>query len=500
MKNDGVTMQTKKYLTEVFRTYYDGSNLIELAHLIEAWAASTTALYERWKRPDRGNMKELKVRNRRYHYEKATENSKFGPEWILHGGRGARYGLFRGVNDEFIPLNLKTRKVVAKAGTFKATEGGLVGSRELSYLDKIITSINETENLVEGGNAAEALLPKLQATTGNANLKYSKIPQSELGAVFREIVEPIILELADAGLIDKNYKTEFGLGSTRLAAKIVGYDVKVYKSETPESIAKATMMKKNFGDLDIDVVLTQGTKIADVGKFLESKHPEKYAFKLGNKEINVAAVLDGNNVVQIDIVDVSSEKEDMMFMQSSSIVDISAGVKGAIQKWLIRAVLSVKDITPAHQKLIAQALKKNPEYLKWAKQGYTPNKEGEPDKQIGRYSLSTAGGIYLVFDIYKPGVKNKKLIKVQEEPVARFSNLPELINFILPGADEDVANSAVKMAEYVRENFDGDDVDKIWNAFVESMANQTGAMDPADYNAGMAKMAEMFGKPWKAGE
>jgi hypothetical protein len=493
-------MQTKKYLTEVFRTYYDGSNLIELAHLIEAWAASTTALYERWKRPDRGNMKELKVRNRRYHYEKATENSKFGPEWILHGGRGARYGLFRGVNDEFIPLNLKTRKVVAKAGTFKATEGGLVWSRELSYLDKIITSINETETLVEGGNAAEALLPKLQATTGNGNLKYSKIPQSALGVVFREIVEPVILELAEAGLIDKNYKTEFGLGSTRLAAKIVGYDVKVYKSETPESIAKATMMKKHFGDLDIDVVLTQGTKIADVGKFLESKHPEKYAFKLGNKEINVAAVLDGNSVVQIDIVDVSSEKEDMMFMQSSSIVDISAGVKGAIQKWLIRAVLSVKDITPAHKKLIAQALKKNPEYLKWAKQGYTPNKEGESDRQIGRYSLSTAGGIYLVFDIYKPGVKNKKLIKVQEEPVARFSNLPELINFILPGADEDVANSAVKMAEYVRENFDGADVDKIWNAFVESMANQTGAMDPADYNAGMAKMAEMFGKPWKAGE
>ncbi len=493
-------MDSRKLITEAFRNYYDGSSLIELARKIELWANSTHMLYERWRRPNKGSMKELKVRSRTYHYEKATENSKFGPEWVLHGKRGARYGLFRGINDEYIPLNLKTRKVVTKAGTFKATESGLIWSRDLSMLDKIITGVNESVILSEGGNAAEQLLPKLQAASGNANLKYSKIPQAALGVVFKEIVEPILIELAEAGLIDKNYKTEFGLGSTRLAAKIAGYDVKVFKSENPEVVAKATASKKSFGDLDIDVVLTNGSKIADVGKYLEGKHPEKYAFKLGNKEINLAAVLDSNSVIQVDIVDVSTEKEDMMFMQSSSMVDISAGVKGAIQKWLIRAVLSVKEITPAHKKLIAQALKKNPEYLKWAKQGYTTQKEGEPEKQIGRYSLSTAGGIYLVFDIYKPGVKNKKLIKVSEEPVARFSNMPELIEFILPGADEDVANSAVKMAEYVKEHFDTEDVDKIWNAFVESMNNQVGSMDPADFNAGMSVMAKMFGKPWKAGE
>jgi hypothetical protein len=492
-------MEPRKILTEAFNTYYGGNTLIELARKIETWANSTSMLYERWKRPNRGSMKELKVRARTYHYEKATENSKFGPEWVLHGTRGARYGLFRGINNEYIPLNLKTRRVVTKAGTFKATESGLIWSRDLSMLDKIITGVNESI-IVEGGNAAEQLLPKLQQTTDNPNLKYTKIPQAALGVVFREIVEPILVELGAAGLVDKNYKSEFGLGSTRLAAKIAGYDVKVFKSETPETIAKATASKKSFGDLDIDVVLTPGTKIADVGKFLETKHPEKYAFKLGNKEINLAAVLSGNDVIQVDIVDVSSEKEDMMFMQSSSIVDISAGVKGAIQKWLIRAVLSVKEITPAHKKMIAQALKKNPEYLKWAKQGYTTGKEGETGRPVGRYSLSTAGGIYLVFDIYKPGVKNKKLIKVADEPVAKFSNMPELIEFILPGADEDVANSAVKMAEYVKQNFSKEDVEKIWNAFVESMSNQVGGMDPADYNAGMSVMAKMFGKPWKSGE
>ncbi len=493
-------MESRKYIREAFRTYYDGSTLIDLAKQIESWARSSHALYERWKRPNKGSMKELKVRNRTYHYEKATENSKFGPEWVLHGKRGARYGLFRGINDEYIPLNLKNRKVVTKAGTFKTTESGLVWSRDLSMLDKIIIGVNESTIISEGGNAAEQLLPKLQASSGNSNLKYTKIPQAALGVVFKEIVEPILVELAQEGMIDKNYKSEFGLGSTRLAAKIAGYDVKVFKSENPEVVAKATASKQNFGDLDIDVVLTPGTKIADVGKYLESKHPEKYAFKLGNKEINLAAVLNGDSVIQVDIVDVTTEKEDMMFMQSSSMVDISAGVKGAIQKWLIRAVLSVKDITPAHKKMIAQSLKKNPEYLKWAKQGYTTEKEGEPGRTVGRYSLSTAGGIYLVFDIYKPGVKNKKLIKVSDEPVAKFSNMPELIEFILPGADEDVANSAVKMAEYVKENFDSEDIDKIWNAFVESMSNQVGSMDPSDFNIGMSVIAKMFGKPWKAGE
>lgn len=497
-------MDSRKYLTEHFNIYYSGNKLIEVAEQIQRWANSPQSLFERWKNPNKNSMKALKVRNRTYHYEKATENSKFGPEWILHGKRGARYGLFRGVNDEYIPLNLKTRKVVSKAGTFKACESGIIWTRDLSTMDKFITmppaTVNESFIINEGGNAADQLIPKLQATTGNQNLKYTKIPQASLGIVFKEIVEPILVELASAGLIDKTYKTEFGLGSTRLAAKIAGYDVKVFKSENPEVVAKATATKKNFGDLDIDVVLTNGTTIADVGKYLESKHPDKYAFKLGNKEINLAAVLDEKSVIQVDIVDVTTEKDDMMFMQSSSMVDISAGVKGAIQKWLIRAVLSVKEITPAHKKLIAQALKKNPEYLKWAKQGYTPYKEGEEGKQIGRYSLSTAGGIYLVFDIYKPGVKNKKLIKVSEEPVARFSNMPELIQFILPGADEDVANSAVKIAEYVKQNFDASDVDKIWKAFVESMNNQVGSIDPADFNAGMTVMAKMFNKPWKAGE
>jgi hypothetical protein len=445
-------------------------------------------------------MRELKVRSRVYHYEKSEDDSKFGPEWILHGKRGARYGLFRGINDEYIPLNLKTRKVVSKAGTFKATESGLMWSKDPSTLDRMTNDFNESSLMVEGGNAAEYLLPKLQSATGNKNLKYSKIPQSSLGVVFKEIVQPILIELAKNGLIDKNYKTEFGLGSTRLAAKIAGYDVKVFKSENSEVVARATAAKKNFGDLDIDVVLTNGKSISDIGKYLEGSYPEKYAFKLGNKEINVAAVLDGNNVIQIDIVDVTSEKEDMMFMQSSSMVDISSGVKGAIQKWLIRAVLSVKNITPAHQNLISIALKKNPEYLKWEKQGYTTQKEGGDSRPVGRYSLSTSGGIYLVFDIYKPGVKNKKLIKVTEDPVVKFSNMSELIQFILPGADEDIANSAVKISEYVKENFSNEDVDKIWNAFVESMKNQSGTMDIEDFNNGMKVISNIFGKPWEIGE
>lgn len=256
-------MDSKKYLAEVFNTYYDGNTLIEIANRIELWANSPNYLFERWKNPNRTSMKALKIRNRVYHYEKATENSKFGPEWVLHGKRGARYGLFRGVNDEYIPLNLKTRKVVSKAGTFKACESGIMWTRDVSKLDSVVTdpsvfeNIDESQIIVEGGNAAEQLIPKLQSSSGNPNLKYSKIPQAAIGIVFKEIVEPILIELSSAGLIDKNYKTEFGLGSTRLAAKIAGYNVKIFKSENPEIVAKATAAKKSFGDLDIDVVLTR---------------------------------------------------------------------------------------------------------------------------------------------------------------------------------------------------------------------------------------------------
>jgi hypothetical protein len=444
-------------------------------------------------------MKELKVRARTYHYEKATENSKFGPEWVLHGKRGARYGLFRGINDEYIPLNLKTRKVVTKAGTFKATESGLVWTRDLSMLDKIITGVNESINesviLNEGGAAAEALLPKLVATTGNTNLKYTKIPQSKLGVVFKEIIEPLLLELAENGLIDTNYKAEFGLGSTRLAAKIAGYDVKVFKSETPEIVAKASMAKKSFGDLDIDVMLAKGVTLKDVASYLEKTHPEKFAVKPSVfTEICVAAVMDETNVIQIDIVDLADKKEDITFMQSSSMIDVSEGVKGAIQKWLIRAVLAVKEIIPQHKKMVDVAMKKNPEFLKWTKQGYTTGED------IGRYSMSTTGGIYLVIDLTKPGVKAKKSIKLTEEPLVKFSNIADVIEFILPGADDDVANSAIKIAEYVKENFDAAQIDDIWAKFVDSMSKQTQTMDPADFNNGMSVIAKAFGKTWKQGE
>lgn len=77
---------------------------------------------ERWKRPRRKELPTVEVRGRKYHYEKCKESSPYS--FILHGKKGARYGLI-GENGVFIALNSKTKKVVEKVGKFKVTENGL---------------------------------------------------------------------------------------------------------------------------------------------------------------------------------------------------------------------------------------------------------------------------------------------------------------------------------------------------------------------------------------
>jgi hypothetical protein len=439
-------------------------------------------LVERWRKPNISNLPSVEVRGRNYYYEKCNEGDKFS--YILHGRNGARYGLI-GKENHFLPLNMKTKKIINNIGKFQFTENGL----------KFIPSFLNTK-LVEGGAAASNLIKTLVDNGASPDIKYTKIDANDMGIIFKEIVKNLLLELEAAGFLDSNYKTEFMLGSTRLAAHIAGEKVKFLPSEDKGAIAKALTSKKTYGDLDIDIVLKDGKSLKEVGEYLSSKYPSKIAYKLSGSEANLAYVWD-DKVIQIDLVNVGgSEKNKMEFTQSSSVVDISYGIKGIFQSILIRTILSVKELTLEEKDQIRDALSTNAEIKKWVSQGYDFKVPGVDDsRNIGRWQLG-GEGIYLVVDLFKPGKKEgsvtKKTIKLSDDPVLDFSILDNIADAIIPGADIDTINSAVKTAQMFKSKYP-QKVETLWKEFSKSMEFNKDGMDETDYNNGMNTIAKILG-------
>jgi len=461
---------------------------------IQVWLSQPEALVERWRKPAREGMKCVQVGKRKYHYEKVKESGKFGPTYILHGKNGARYGLFRGANEELLPVNLKTKKLV-KTSRFLHKNGNITWKRAIKNLDshkKLKESV-----LLEGGNAVKnELIQKLEAA-GATNVHYIRIPSDQIKAVFNEIVEPLLKEISP--FLDPSYKTTFGLGSTRLAAYVSGREVKLLKSEDPQIMAKATQAKKSYGDLDIDIVPKEGVELRQIGEYLSQKYPTKVAYrksKISAEEILMAYVWEDGKTIQIDLVKGGgADAGEVSFMQSSSFVDLSRGVKGALQKWLMRAVLGERELTENEKKMVKDALKKNEEYLTLAKKGWVPGRHGDTSLEPGRFQLGK-GGVYVVIDLFKEGVKTRKTIKLNEKPLVDFSDINKLASFIIPGATEDELTSAVKIAEKVKETMP-DKIPAIWESFSRMMDQQKGTIDIEDYNTGMKTISEILGVEWK---
>jgi hypothetical protein len=460
---------------------------------IQVWLAQPEALVERWRKPARESMKSVQVGKRNYHYEKVKECGKFGPSYILHGKNGARYGLFKGANEELLPVNLKTKKLV-KTSRFIHKNGTISWARAAK---KATDKKLKESVLLEGGNAVKnELIQKLEAA-GATNVHYIRIPSEQIKAAFDEIVEPLLKEIAP--FLDPAYKTTFGLGSTRLAAYISGRDVKLLKSEDPQTMAKATQAKKSYGDLDIDIVPKEGVELEQIGDYLSQKYPTKIAYrksKISAEEILMAYVWEEGKTIQIDLVKGGGEGAgEVNFMQSSSFVDLSRGVKGALQKWLMRAVLGERELTKQEKKMVKDALKSNEEYLMLSKKGWVPGKHGDTSLEPGRFQLGK-GGVYVVIDLFKEGVKTRKTIKLNEKPLVDFSDINKLASFIIPGATEDELTSAVKIAEKVKETIP-DSIPAIWDSFARMMEQQKGTIDIEDYNMGMKTLADILGVKWE---
>lgn len=461
---------------------------------IQVWLTQPEALIERWRKPAREGMKAVQVGKRKYHYEKVKESGRFGPSFILHGKNGARYGLFKGANEELLPVNLRTKKLV-KTSRFLHKNGNISWSRaakEVAKSKKLKESV-----LFEGGNAVKnELIQKLEAA-GATNVHYIRIPSDQIKAAFDEIVEPLLKEIYP--FLDPSYKTTFSLGSTRLAAYVSGRDVKLLKSEDPQTMAKATQAKKSYGDLDIDIVPKEGVTLEQIGEYLSQKYPTKVAYrksKISAEEILMAYVWEEGKTIQIDLVKAGgADASEVGFMQSSSFVDLSRGVKGALQKWLMRAVLGERDLTKSEKAMVKKALQKNEEYLTLAKKGWVPGKHGDTTQEPGRFQLGK-GGVYVVIDLFKEGVKTRKTIKLNDKPLVDFSDINKLAAFIIPGASEDELTSAVKIAERVKETMP-DKIPAIWDNFARMMEQQKGTIDIEDYNTGMKTLADILGVNWK---
>jgi len=479
--------------TRFFNITRTADELIEskLVNDITVWLNQPEALIERWRKPAKEGMQSIKVGKRNYHYERIKENGKFGPTYILHGRHGARYGLFRGANEELMPVNLKTKKLVKTSRFIRGKDGNLAWKRIAKE------TIKESRTLAEGGKAVQnELIQTLKDQGADPNVHYIKIPHDKIKAAFDEIVEPLLKEISQ--FLDPKYKTTFGLGSTRLAAYVSGKDVTLLKSEDPGTMAGAIKFKKAYGDLDVDVMPKEGISMEQIGDYLVSKYPTKIAYrksKISAEEILMAYVWEEGKTIQIDLVKLTGDDAtEVRFMQSSSFVDLSQGVKGALQKWFIRAVLAEREMTPKESQMVQEALKSNTEYLMLAKKGWKAGRNQDVTKAPGRFQLGK-GGVYVVIDMYKENVKSKKTIKLSEKPIVGFGDINKLASFVVPGATEDDIISAVKIAQLVKKAIP-EKISEIWTNFLTMMEHQKDTIDQEDYNTGMATLAKILGVQW----
>ena len=456
---------------------------------------SRKSLNERWKTPPKSTLPVVDVKGRKYHYEVCNESSPFS--FIIHGKNGARYGLVgKPTSSSYLPLNMKNKKIAKKLGKFKFTESGL------TWLGVSDTMVESHKVLLEGGVAATNLIPQLIENGAPEGIEFSKIPAKEMGAVFQEIVRPLLSNLSGAGFLDPEYKSEFGLGSTRLAAYSSGEQVKLLPSENDDVIANALKSKTTYGDLDIDVVLNDGVSMKEVGQYLQNQDPSRIAFRPAGGEINIAYVWDDERVIQVDLVDMSGEhKEKMEFRQSSSFVDMAQGVKGVFQTNLLSAVLAVKDLTPEEQEQIHSAMASHPEIAKWLNQGYDFQIEGIDNNKTGRWQMSN-DGVVLVIDLYKKGRKEgsitRKPIKLTDS-MQGFSDMDKLLNAIIPNVTLDTVSSAVRLAQTFKGKYPNK-TEELWQKFLSGMKNAKRGLDASDYTNGMSVIADILGQEFNPEE
>ena len=246
------------------------------------------------------------------------------------------------------------------------------------YQDKSVLRI-----LNEGGQAAENLIPKLE----EHNDKPLKYARATVNPKTLAEVDEIYTLLLSNGFIESK-KPGYVLGSSRLFAIKAGLvNPKYDEIETKEIVQKALDTKSTFGDIDIDVHLKKGVSMAQIKNFLEGHDPAKYAGALTGGELNTAVVVNGTtDVIQIDIMDISTNPVYHQMSQFSSMADMAHGIKGAVRDLVVRAIAKTHPLPAEQQKAITNMLKNTDAYKKFFEKWHASN----PDLKV-RYSFAAEG-------------------------------------------------------------------------------------------------------------
>jgi nicotinamide mononucleotide adenylyltransferase len=372
------------------------------------------------------------------------------------------------------------------------------------------------ELILEGGNAADALIDtKLKAQPENADsdMSYSKIEDHDLSMVLpvkygvfpdsedQTFVGKILYFLSGRDLLDSNVPPRFLLGSTRLAAlKKYGSDVITTDDvETSDVITMASEKKVDYGDLDIDVSFLASPK--EIVSAIEELDPATYAAKAGNGKVHIAIKVD-DRVFQIDLVDISKNRDVKKFLNKSSFVDLASNIKGAFSIILLRSVAAAMELSEGDAfESIMNSAKENPD-SPFSKLLKKQDKLGW--RAVGaRFSLGDQG-LKLVLDLRKPMKDNpskmsRKTIDIDSKARIGYENLDALAKTILNSDDADGSTiyHATKLAEFLGKYKNSHQLHNIWKMFTNSAdMNLRGTIPEEEYQSGMKELARLMKQEW----
>lgn len=329
--------------------------------------------------------------------------------------------------------------------------------------------------LLEGGQAAENLIPQLIQNTGNENLKYTRATPS--AAVLNEVYN-IYNILVDNNFIEPE-EPSYILGSSRLFAIAAGIKQPEPNEYEPiDIINKALKTKKTFGDIDLDVSYKPGVTPNTLKTFINNFNPTKYTAAAFGDEISVATVIDNtDDVIQIDVVNIKDKKEYMQQTQFSSMADMAENLKGVIRDVLIRAYVKTHPIPNTQRKAIIETIKSTDVYKKFAEK----NKLKNPDVDV-RYSLGNDGlGLRIIWikdnktasPFTDKGVKYEKVKQLTDNPSLRpiGYNDSRLIAKILGFEHPEQIRHVTSMVKVISQ-LDTQRKQSIWDEMIKNLSSK----------------------------
>jgi hypothetical protein len=331
------------------------------------------------------------------------------------------------------------------------------------------------EIICEGGQAADNLVDDLKKATGNNSLKYVRATATP---VVIDEVQSLLSILRKKGFVEDRAPS-YILGSSRLFAIKAGLKVpEPNEIETQELIDKALEVKKDFGDIDLDVFYKSGISANDITVFLNTEFPGKYSAITTGGEVNTAVVINNtSSVIQIDIVDIKGKEEYFSHTQFSSFADMAAGVKGVIRDVLIRSIASTTPIESSKQESINELIKNTEQYKEFESK-YA--KKGNVDTKI-RYTLGGDGLAYRISWLVDGKEKTYSRGGIKFDQLHKFISNNATSNISYEDAEILASVLGFKTAEHMKHvvemvklisTFDQDRKQKIWNNVINILKSK----------------------------